>query len=101
MMTVKWREGILVYSIALLSSDLQLILADVVGHNIQFSLFNRGLLLAYLAHKDGFLRAARRFEGLERPSNGDVEAFRDYEAEIGQLIFSALDIRGNAPKRHK
>ena len=59
------------------------------------------LLLAALAQKDEFLRAARRFEGLERPSNGDVEAFREYEAEIGQMIFSAFDIRGAAPKRQK
>ena len=76
-------------------------LADVVGHNIQFSIFNRGLLLAALAQKDNFLRAARRFEGLDRPSNGDVEAFREYESEIGQMIFSAFDIRGTAPKRQK
>lgn len=76
-------------------------LADVVGHNIQFSIFNRALLLAALAQKDEFLRAARRFEGLERPSNGDVEAFRQYESEIAQMIFSAFDIRGTAPKRQK
>jgi len=28
--------------------------------------------------------------------NGDVEAFREYETQIGQLIFGAFDIRGNA-----
>src|SRR4051794_27153894 len=32
--------------------------ADIVGHNIQFSVFNRGLLLAALAQKDDFLRSA-------------------------------------------
>jgi hypothetical protein len=76
-------------------------IADAVGHNIQFSIFNRGLLLAALAQKDAFLRAAERLEGLERPSNGDVEAFRDYEAQIGQLIFRAFEIRGDAPRRIK
>jgi len=76
-------------------------IADAVGHNIQFSIFNRGLLLAALAQKDAFLRAAEKLEGLERPSNGDVEAFREYEAQIGQLIFRAFDIRGEAPRRVK
>jgi hypothetical protein len=75
--------------------------ADVVGHNIQFSIFNRGLLLAALAQKDEFLRSAEKLAGLERPSNGDVEAFREYEAQIGQLIFRAFDIRGTAPRRVK
>jgi hypothetical protein len=76
-------------------------IADVVGHNIQFSIFNRGLLLAALAQKHEFLRAAQKFAGLERPSNGDVEAFREYEAQVGQLIFRAFDINGNAPRRVK
>lgn len=76
-------------------------IADVVGHNIQFSIFNRGLLLAALAQKDSFLRAAQKLAGLERPSNGDVEAFREYEAQVGQLIFRAFDISGNAPRRVK
>jgi len=75
--------------------------ADIVGHNIQFSTFNRGLLLAALAQKNDFLRAAEKIAGLERPSSGDVEAFREYEAQIGQMIFSAFDIRGNAPRRVK
>jgi hypothetical protein len=76
-------------------------IADAIGHNIQFSIFNRGLLLAALAQKDEFLRAAEKVAGLERPSNGDVEAFREYEAQIGQLIFRAFDIRGDAPRRVK
>lgn len=76
-------------------------IADVVGHNIQFSIFNRGLLLAALAQKDSFIRAAQKLAGLERPSNGDVEAFREYEAQVGQLIFRAFDINGNAPRRVK
>jgi hypothetical protein len=76
-------------------------IADVVGHNIQFSIFNRGLLLAALAQKSEFLRTAEKIAGLERPSNGDVEAFREYEAQIGQLIFRAFDIRGTAPRRVK
>jgi hypothetical protein len=76
-------------------------LADVIGHNIQFSIFNRGLLLAALAQKDDFLRVAEKLQGLERPSNGDMEAFRDYESKIGQLIFNAFDIRGSAPRRVK
>jgi hypothetical protein len=76
-------------------------IADAVGHNIQFSIFNRGLLLAALAQKDEFLRAAEKVAGLERPSNGDVEAFREYEAQIGQMIFRAFDIRGEAPRRVK
>ena len=76
-------------------------IADVVGHNIQFSIFNRGLLLAALAQKESFLRAAQKLEGLERPSNGDVEAFREYEAQVGQLIFRAFDISGTAPRRIK
>jgi hypothetical protein len=76
-------------------------LADVVGHNIQFSIFNRGLLLAALAQKQDFLRVAQKMAGLERPSNGDVEAFREYEAQIGQMIFAAFDMRGTAPKRDK
>ncbi len=76
-------------------------IADIVGHNIQFSIFNRGLLLAALAQKDAFLRAAQKLAGLERPSNGDVEAFREYEAHVGQLIFRAFDINGNAPRRVK
>jgi hypothetical protein len=75
--------------------------ADIVGHNIQFSVFNRGLLLAALAQKDDFLRSAERIAGLERPSNGDVEGFRDYEAQIGQMIFRAFGISGNAPRRAK
>ena len=76
-------------------------IGEVVGHGIQFSIFNRGLLLAALAQKDAFLRVAQKIEGLERPSNGDVEAFREYEAHIGQLIFDAFDIRGSAPLRNK
>ena len=76
-------------------------IGEVVGHGIQFSIFNRGLLLAALAQKDAFLRVAQKIEGLERPSNGDVEAFREYEAHIGQLIFDAFDIRGRAPFRNK
>ncbi|MCC6393524.1 MAG: hypothetical protein IT167_23185 [Bryobacterales bacterium] len=76
-------------------------IADIVGHNIQFSIFNRGLLLAALAQKTEFLRAAQKLAGLERPSNGDVEAFREYEAQVGQLIFRAFDINGNAPRRVK
>jgi hypothetical protein len=76
-------------------------IADIVGHNIQFSIFNRGLLLAALAQKSDFLRAAQKLAGLERPSNGDVEAFREYEAQVGQLIFRAFDINGNAPRRVK
>lgn len=39
--------------------------------------------------------------GLDRPSNGDVEAFREYEAQIAQMIFRAFDVRGNAPRRVK
>jgi len=76
-------------------------IGDIVGHSIQFSIFNRGLLLAALAQKSEFLRTAEKIAGLERPSNGDVEAFREYEAQIGQLIFRAFDIRGNAPRRVK
>ena len=76
-------------------------IADIVGHNIQFSIFNRGLLLAALAQKSEFLRTAEKLAGLERPSNGDIEAFREYEAQIGQLIFRAFDIRGEAPRRVK
>jgi hypothetical protein len=68
---------------------------------VQFSIFNRGLLLAALPQKGEFLRPAERIAGLERPSNGDVEAFREYEAQIGQLIFRALDIRREAPRRVK
>ncbi len=76
-------------------------IADVVGHNIQFSIFNRGLLLAALSQKADFLRAAEKIAGLDRPSNGDVEAFREYEAQIAQMIFRAFDVRGNAPRRVK
>jgi len=76
-------------------------IGDIVGHSIQFSIFNRGLLLAALAQKSAFLRTAEKLAGLERPSNGDVEAFREYEAQIGQLIFRAFDIRGDAPRRVK
>lgn len=76
-------------------------LGDVVGHSLQFSIFNRGLLLAALERKEDFLRVAENFEGLERPSNGDVEAFREYEAQIGQIIFDAFGIRGEAPRRDK
>jgi hypothetical protein len=75
--------------------------ADIIGHNIQFSVFNRGLLLAALAQKDDFLRSAERIAGLDRPSNGDVEGFRDYEAQIGQMIFRAFGVSGNAPRRVK
>ena len=74
-------------------------ISDVVGHNVQLSIFNRGLLLAVLEQRDAFLRAAEKLSDLERPSNGDVQAFREYEAKIGQMIFSALDIRGTAPTR--
>jgi hypothetical protein len=76
-------------------------IADIVGHNIQFSIFNRGLLLAALSQKSDFLRAAEKIAGLERPSNGDVENFREYEAQIAQMIFRAFDVRGNAPRRVK
>jgi hypothetical protein len=76
-------------------------IGGIVGHGIQFSIFNRGLLLAALAQRDEFLRVAQRIQGLERPSNGDVEAFREYEAHIGQMIFDAFNIRGTAPTRTK
>jgi hypothetical protein len=76
-------------------------IADIVGHNIQFSIFNRGLLLAALSQKADFLRAAEKIAGLDRPSNGDVEAFREYEGQIAQMIFRAFDVRGNAPRRVK
>jgi hypothetical protein len=74
---------------------------DIIGHGIQFSIFNRGLLLAALSQKDDFLRAAEKITGLERPSNGDVEAFREYEGQIVQMIFRAFDVRGTAPRRVK
>jgi hypothetical protein len=74
---------------------------DIIGHGIQFSIFNRGLLLAALSQKDDFLRAAEKIAGLERPSNGDVEAFREYEGQIAQMIFRAFDVRGTAPRRVK
>jgi hypothetical protein len=61
--------------------------ADAIGHNIQFSIFNRSLLLAALAQKDEFLRAAEKVAGLERPSNGDVEAFREYERRSDSSYF--------------
>ncbi len=76
-------------------------IGDIVGHTIQFSIFNRGLLLAALAQRDEFLRVAQKIEGLERPSNGDVEAFREYEAQIGQMIFDVFGVRGSAPVRAK
>jgi hypothetical protein len=76
-------------------------IGEVVGHGIQFSIFNRGLLLAALAQRDDFLRVAKKIQAIERPSNGDVEAFREYEAHIGQMIFDAFDIRGTAPIRNK
>ena len=76
-------------------------IADVVGHNIQFSIFNRGLLLAALAQKDDFLRAAEKLAGAERPSYGDVEAFREYEVKVAQLIFRAFGVNGTAPRRVK
>jgi hypothetical protein len=47
---------------------------EIVGHDLNFSIFNRGLLLAALSQKNDFLRAAEKIAGLERPSNGDVEA---------------------------
>lgn len=76
-------------------------IGDIVGHSLQFSIFNRGLLLAALAQREDFLRVARKIQGLDRPSNGDVEAFREYEAQIGQMIFDAFDIRGSTAKRRK
>lgn len=76
-------------------------LGDVIGHSLQFSIFNRGLLLAALAQREDFLRVARKIQGLERPSNGDVEAFREYEARIGQMIFDAFDVRASAEKRRR
>lgn len=82
-------------------TDLLHDIAAVIGHNVQFSIFNRALLLAAIDQKQQFLRAAEKFAELERPSNSDVDAFREYEAQIGQMIFSALDIRGNAPRRVK
>jgi len=75
--------------------------ADIIGHNIQFSVFNRGLLLAALAQREDFLRSAERIAGLDRPSNGDVDGFREYEAQIGQMIFRAFGMSGNAPRRVK
>jgi hypothetical protein len=42
-------------------------IADAIGHNIQFSIFNRGLLLAALAQKDEFMRAAERWPDLNGP----------------------------------
>jgi hypothetical protein len=71
----------------------------LLGSNIQFSVLSRGLLLAALASKEDLLRAAERMAGPERPSNGDVEGFRDYEAQIGQMIFGAMGVTGNAPRR--
>ncbi len=47
------------------------------------------------------MRVAQKMEGLERPSNGDLEAFREYEAQIGQMIFDAFGIGGSAPVRNK
>jgi hypothetical protein len=38
-------------------------IADAIGHNIQFSVFNRSLLLAALAQKDAFLRVAEKLYG--------------------------------------
>lgn len=76
-------------------------LGDIIGHGLQFSIFNRGLLLAALAQREDFVRVARKIQGLERPSNGDVEAFREYEARIGQMIFDAFDVRANAEKRRR
>jgi hypothetical protein len=46
-------------------------------------------------------RVEEKISGLERPSNGDVEPFREYKAHIGQMIFAAFDIRGTAPRRNK
>lgn len=80
-------------------TDLLHEIGNVIGHGVQFSIFNRGLLIAALAQKDELLRVAQKMEGLVRPSNGDVDAFRQYESQIGQLIFDAFDIRGNAPRR--
>jgi hypothetical protein len=53
---------------------------------------------------DGILgRRRHRHEtpGLSDLPTGDVEAFREYEAQIGQLIFRAFDIRSDAPRRVK
>jgi len=76
-------------------------IADIIGHNIQFSVFNRGLLLAALAQKEDFLRSAERIAGLDRPSNGDVEAFREYEAQISQMIYRAFGVSRGALRRVK
>ena len=76
-------------------------IGDVLGHSVQLSIFNRGLLLATLANKEAFIAAAEKFRGLKRPSNGDVEAFREYEAQLGQMILTALDFTGVARARNR
>src|SRR5262245_46326154 len=43
-------------------------MGDAIGHNLQFSILSRGLLLAALAQKSELLRSAEKFAGLERPS---------------------------------
>lgn len=74
-------------------------IGDVLGHNLQFSIFARALLLVSLAKKDDLISIAQRYENIERPSNSNVEAFRAYEEQISNMIFEGLDLSGQAPDR--
>ena len=63
-------------------NDLLYRIGNEVGHTIHFSIFNRGLLQAALSHEQELLRAAQKYEGLERPSNCEIGALRHYEKQI-------------------
>ena len=74
-------------------------LGDELGHNVQFSIFARALLLVALAKKDDLIASARNYNNLERPSNSNVQAFRAYEEQISNMIFEGLDLSGLPPER--
>ncbi len=74
-------------------------LGDELGHNVQFSIFARALLLVALAKKDDLVASARNYNNLERPSNSNVQAFRAYEEQISNMIFEGLDLSGLPPER--
>ena len=74
-------------------------IGDELGHTVQFSIFARALLIAVLSQEKELIEAAQEIAHIERPSNSEVEALREYETYIGQMIHDALGFRGSAKVR--
>jgi len=69
-------------------------MAEVIGRDLNFSVYNRGLLLAALAQKSEFLRAAEKFRVLSGRQTGMSKRFENTKAKslnlsFGHLIYAA------------